>query len=221
MALGARTFGDVQTDALSNDFDPTQYTPRCQTAIDDALRDIARNVRLPTLEQTYAIPVAASTAGYALPADFIRVWDVFNPVDAFLLEAITVEEYDYTPPNAFGKPTNFLLWGGQILLWPTPNNSAPFYQVSMRYSKDPAILVNPSDQVAAVIPDDYGDLLVAFARYRMFRFEDDADMAQFWRSEYDSLLQRMKADMQRQDPARRKQIPGRYQRRRLPRFIRP
>ena len=219
MPLGARTFQDVQTDALSNDFDPTQYGPRAQTAIDDALRDIARNVRLGTLDQTYTVPIVANTQAYALPTDFIRLWEVWNPVDGWPLDGLGMPDIDTAPPGSTGKPTGYAIFANQIYLWPAPNN--PTYQVNVRYSRDPAILINPTDPVSAVIPDEYGDLLVAFARYRMFRFEDDADMTQFWRNEYDALLQRMKSDMQRQNPARTKQIQGRYGRRRVPRFVRP
>jgi hypothetical protein len=50
-------------------------------------------------------------------------------------------------------------------------------------------------------------MLVSYARAKLFRFEDDPEMSQFWYAEFRRELGRMRGDLS-YDPASRRQIPN-------------
>jgi hypothetical protein len=63
-------------------------------------------------------------------------------------------------------------------------------------------------QVDIGFPDDYADMLVTWARSRMFRFEDDLDAADRLRAEFDVEIANLKSDMHRQSPRRVRRVGG-------------
>jgi hypothetical protein len=71
------------------------------------------------------------------------------------------------------------------------------------------------------IPEDYLHGLVEYARHRMFRLEDDAEMSAFWKNEWQETLRKLKGDVQRRDVGRKRQVPGMWQNQPGPRFIAP
>jgi hypothetical protein len=115
-----------------------------------------------------------------------------------------------------GRPYAFAQYGGQVVFYPTPDQA---YSDTFRYMREVANLTASGDLVSAVMPDSYANAVVAFARHRLFRLVDDAEMSTFWRAEYERDLGRIKGDLGRRRP--RRQVPGMWRRVAWPRFARP
>lgn len=209
-----RTFSSVVTEALSDDFDSSKYSTLTGQWLNDALKLMARSSRIPLADVTHNPTVVAGTASYPLPADFVRLVDVWNTeTHDPLVEAD--QSWIDDQPAASGTPTVYALYGNTIVFYPTPAQASP---VQLRYIKTSADL-SGTGAISGVIPDEYGDTLVAYCRWHLFRAEDDIEMSLFWKSEFNETFQKLKADLQLRSNSVR-QIPG-QSRSRAPRFVRP
>lgn len=212
-----QTLLDITNQALSNDFDPSNYQAVTEQAVRDALSDIARRIDMPGLRATFNATTVAGTATLTLPSDDVRIYSAFNPVFRDQLDEVAQEAVD-TAVAASGRPYLYAVSGSTVTLYPTPDDA---YSLQFRYAKDVTGIVEATD-LSTFVPDTYLNMLVAFARHRLFRLEDDVAMSQFWRAEYERDLGRMEIDVQRGDRNRVRQVPGPYRlRRALPRFGRP
>lgn len=211
----ADSFLDLQNLALSNDFDGDTYRQQAKRAINDALQDMSRRGAIPKLEQTDALAVTSQTVD--LPADNVRLLHVYVDSPRQPVQEISMDEFDELASPATGVPRSFAVFSGTIYLYP-----APVSQVTLvvRYRREPTTLVNDADNLGE-IPDGYGWMLVAFARSRLFAFEDDAQMAQYWMGEYERMLGLLRADVGRRDLGRVRQVPGMWSRSPAPSFVRP
>lgn len=202
----ARTYLELQAEALHDDFDPIKYRTYVKRWINDALRKIARRSNIPELQGLTQLTLVAGTAAYGLPADSLRVVSVFDATvgeDRGPLEETTQVDIDALPV-ASGTPFAFAVHAGKIVLYPTPDRST--YQLFVRYLRNAAELVNDTDTVVASMPDDYVDLLVTYARSRLYRAEDDQATAAALKAEFEDELGRMRADVQH--PSRRRKRTG-------------
>jgi hypothetical protein len=202
----ARTFQDLTTEALASDFDASSFPgSRAGQYVNEAVYRVARKVRIPTLEATQSITTTAGTASFSLPADDIRVLELFNATDRNALGEVTQQQIDEQPVTS-GKPEFWARFGGNVALYPTPDQA---YSLSLRYVKR-TVFANTSDTTGQVgFPDDYADLLVSWARHRMFRFEDDQEMATYWLGEFSRQLAELQMDMGRQSE-RVRQLPSMF-----------
>jgi hypothetical protein len=216
----AQTFLDLVNSALSDDFDPGKYRPEARQAVLDAIGEISRNVRLPANETTQTITTVAGTNSYSLPTGNVRVLSLVDPQTADPLTDVEVSALDDTPSTGRGRPTSFALYGSSLTLYPTPDQA---YSLTLRYLRQGATPSSDSDVVATTtgIPEDYLHALVAYARYRLFRKEDDWEAANYWEGQYRQTLQRLKAEMQRRDVGARRRVPSMWSGSPSPRFVRP
>jgi hypothetical protein len=199
----AQALSELVTAALSDDFDRTKYGGKAKQAILDAVSEVARSVRLPAAETTYTVPVVAGTADYALPSDFIRALGAYRTADDVRLYEQTTDEADQSD-TATGLPYAFSVYGTTLTLYPTPNASTA---IILRYLKEPSTLGDGEAVNHSGIPESYLDMLVSYARAKLFRFEDDPEMSQFWYAEFRRELTRLRGDLA-YDPAARRQIPN-------------
>jgi hypothetical protein len=199
-----QTLSDLQTLALSDDFDATKYGGRARQAILDAISEVARSLRLPSSEASYTVPTTAGVADYQLPSDFIRALGLYRTADDVRLYEQTTDEADQNEAST-GLPYAYSVYGTTLTLYPTPNASTA---LRLRYLKEPNQPAQ-TDAVASTtgIPESYLDMLVSYARAKLFRFEDDPEMSQFWYAEFRRELGRMRGDLS-YDPASRRQIPN-------------
>jgi hypothetical protein len=212
-----QTLNDIVNEALSNDFDSSVYKSATQQAVRDALADLARSVDLPSLQGTWTPTVTPGEATLTLPLDDVRILSAFDGESHVELSEVGQDYIDESTP-ATGRPVVYAVFGQSATLYPTPDRS---YPLTFRYSRNMAQVVDTTD-LSAFVPDEYLNMLVSFARHRLFRLEDDTTMSQFWRAEYDRDKLRLKADVQRGDRNRVRQVPGPYATARsTPRFMRP
>lgn len=214
--MAARTFLQLQDEALGDDFDATKYRVLTKRWLNDALWKIARRVRIPQLQSTSTIAVVAGTASYALPTDLVRLVSLRNTTDADPLTDIAINAVDDLPA-ARGKPTSFAVYGAQMLLYPTPDR---VYPLELRYEKDSVEMSSDSD--VPQLPDAYSDALVTYARARLFRAEDDLQASSTYMGEFNQALLDVRVELHGRDRARGRQIPGMFARGGgTPRFTRP
>jgi hypothetical protein len=181
-----------RTQALADDFSSAKYSTQALRAINDAIADVLRSARIPVREQIAAVAVSAGTRTYALPANTLRVLAV-EDASGGLLEQLDATWIDARGSDR-GAPAGYALFGGTLTLYPLPlgrhdaDRAHPADPVRPRYGRR-------GRSPPTGIPDSYQDMLVAFARSRLFRFEDDAEMSAFWRAEYERDLRRLRGDM--------------------------
>lgn len=214
----ARTFSSLVTEALGNDFDSSTYSTQVGIWVNDCLRLLARNAHIPLADATNSPTIVSGTASYALPSDFVRVVEVWN---TSLHEPL--EEVDQTwiddQDAATGVPTAYALYGANIVFYPTPNAGVSTIPIQLRYIKTSAD-ISGANPLSGVIPDEYGDVIVAYCRWHLFRMEDDVEMASFWENQFNLGFAKLKADLQKRGAGVR-QVPGMWKTTRRPRFSRP
>jgi hypothetical protein len=187
--MAFETFGEVITEVLNFGFadGPQVNRKRVENWINEGQRQIARQVEAPEFQTTEVITVIKGTYKYTLPADFLRVQDIYYGELVCRLKPIDLQQFDETAPTKFeGPPENYTLYANELWVFPTPNNSTD--TLEMRYIKMPPTLVAESD--IPLLAMDYLHLLVDYAVTRAFEAEDDLEAAQAhkirWKEDLDN-----------------------------------
>jgi hypothetical protein len=216
MTVAAQTFLELQDAALHDDFDPTKYRARAKTAINEALGRIGRRIYSLQRRSTTTVAVSAGTASYALPADLLRVVSLRDAAKhPGELEEADPRWIDDQSASS-GTPMAFAVDGSQLTLWPTPTTAVT---LTLRYWGTPATLSADGDIPA--IPGDYADLLVTYARAKLFLLEDDKQMHDAMIIDFNAGVIEARADLQLTSLRRPRQIPSMWQRTASPRFAKP
>jgi hypothetical protein len=116
----ARTYLDLQNEALGNDFDPATYRARAKQWLSEAVHRVARRARVRTWRASYAFPIVAGSASYLLPSDFVRLQTIRNTADAADLVEVDVDDIDNMPTSS-GRPTAFVQDAMSVVFYPTPD----------------------------------------------------------------------------------------------------
>jgi hypothetical protein len=205
----ARTFLQLQQQALGVDFDPAAYQALVKEWINEAVHRVARRAKLRTTRKTFSPTLVAGTGAYSLPSDFVRLLSLRNTTDAADLQEVDVDDIDNMPAGS-SKPSIFAQDGQQLVLYPTPDRA---YALTLRYEGNLSF-VNDTDTTDTVgFPDDYADLLVTYARSRLFRAEDDFEAAGQYMGEFNAGVAELKGDLQLLTRGRPKQVPSMFDRR--------
>lgn len=216
LAEDGRTFLELQNEALHDDFDQTKYRAAAKRFLNEAQRRVARRVRVPELEDTLQVDTVAGEATVELPYDVVRINSLRNTADRAPLEAVPVDDVDLSPAST-GSPSVYASVGRRLILGPTPGGA---YPLEVRVQGRPVELVDDGD--VPQLGDDYADLLVTYARARLFRLEDDFDAAREYMGEFERDLGIYAGDVMLKDRSRIRQVGDRLLRRRVfPRVSRP
>lgn len=215
-AQSGRTFLDLQDEALSDDFEPDKYRTLTRRFLNEAQRRIARRVRVPQLEQTQTFTTVAGDGTVDLDENVIRINSLRNTTDRDPLDDVGTDALDDFP-SASGKPSSYATSGQELTLYPTPDAG---YNLEVRYQSRPADLDDDGD--VPQMGDDYADLLVTYARARLFRLEDDMELARLWMEDFETDLAKYATDVQLHDRSRVRQVEGMFSGgNRGPSFVRP
>lgn len=216
MTVTAQTFLELQDAALHDDFDATKYRARVKVLLNEALARVGRRVYGLQRRSTASVSAFAGTSSYALPTDFVRAISLRDPA----LHPGTLDEVDpeWIDDQSTGRntPLGYAIDGQSLVLWPTPTTATTF---TLRYWATPAALAADGDVPA--IPADYVDLLVTYARGKLYRLEDDVAMHDALMGQFDAGVFEAKADLQLTSLRRVRQIPGMWDRTARPAFRRP
>lgn len=215
MTVAPRNFAALTTEALHDDFAAAKYQSRAQQALNEALGRVGRRVDSLQRRTAATVAVVGGTDTYALPADFVRLVSLRDASKRYVLEEVDATVID-TQPAATGSPTLYAVDGSSLLIWPTPSAAVT---LTLRYWATPAVMDDDADIPA--IPSDYVDLLVTYARSKLFRWEDDKQMADQLLADFERDLGLARSDLQAPSRAIRKRTPSMYDTCGSPRFARP
>jgi hypothetical protein len=167
--------------------------------IDDTQNDVFNEYRLPFMQTTQNYTLAAGTAditnGSGLPTNFVQAIDLFITTSGLekvipFLDISTVDN-EFTDPSdttahASNIPQYAYKYGETINVYPAP---ASDYTVTLRYYKRPDELTDDAD--TPDIPQEFRELLVVGAAYRVFQVKDNYDKAAILENKYMELLSKL------------------------------
>lgn len=175
----------------------TQYDfGEIKDAINEAQYDAFNEYVLPFMEATQSYTTTASvsdiTNGDGLPANYnvaIDLTDTSNGREQVIpFRRVTTLEEQY--PDADDQPATYpqfwYYYAQTIRLYPRP---AGAYTLRLRYYKKPTELT--ADDQVPEIPEEFGELLIRGAAYRILQVKDQYDFAAIHQNKYDELLQKM------------------------------
>lgn len=187
------TLIQLRTDVLLQGFEQTRLGSVIDAKLNEGLQRVARRLLIRFEEVDYAISTVASTATYAIPSDLLRVRSVRDTTTPRQLSVVDVTDMDSYVASS-GRPRIYAIDASNLRFYPTPD---AVYSMSLRYWKNPATLVNDTDIPG--IPADYHDLLATWAKARLYEYEDDVSMAQYFQAKFTTDLNAAAADLQNQD----------------------
>lgn len=190
------TYAELQTAALFNTFSSARYLTYMQRFLNDGVLDICQQFNLfPSVE---AAAFSGSSA-VTLTQTFWKVNEVrlgrtytgLNPnsIAADVTYQTLAPAGTVVSSGSPGVPTvdgyyyfKYLPADGSQFSVSLPSSGVVVVQGYTR----PTLM--SSDSHVSGLPNECDDALVAFARARAFRYEDDFQMAQFWKAEYEARL---------------------------------
>lgn len=88
-----------------------------------------------------------------------------------------------------GVPEVFMVYGGSITLFPTPNKSITG-GLRIYYSKHPDSIANLAD--ALTVPDRYHNSIVDYCLQQAYELDENSDMVGFKKGQFDATVQKLK-----------------------------
>jgi len=189
------TFGEVVNEVLQFGFNdgPQVNRKRVENWVNEGQYQIAREVEAPEFQETWVLTVKQGTWKYPLPADFLRIQDIYYPELVARLRPLDIQQFDMSAPARFeGPPEMYTLYQNELWVFPTPNNATDTLEV--RYIKNAPTLKVESD--VPLVNRNYLHLLVTYAVVRAFEAEDDAEMAQSHKARWKEDLDAYATDVQ-------------------------
>lgn len=199
-----QTYATVQDLILGDDYDDTKYRERAKQAINDGLKIIGRNATLPKMQASWTVPIEIGVGSYDLPANWIRLRSVHDSTSRTPLAEVDIEEID-AAATTLGVPTSYAQYADKLVLFPTPSADR---DIKARYMQSATDLVADDDSITVDLPDEYVYMLAAFGRSRLAAWEDDVELSQFWRQQFDRDLAMLRSDSGNPSMRRPRQIPG-------------
>lgn len=95
-----------------------------------------------------------------------------------------------------GSPTLYYFEAGQLKLWPVPPSGTG--TVKWTYTRVSSEITESTLEAAILIPKSHHELIVVKALSKLYRMEDDLELAQYFEGVALELLQRMTEDVMRQ-----------------------
>jgi hypothetical protein len=212
----AHTFGELQAEALHDEFSPNKYATLVGRWMNEAIGKIGRRVELPALQSSETIATVAGTSAYDIPEDSVLFESLRYPDGQGQLEKLSIEAFDRSFSSGRGRPSSYTLYGSRILLTPTPDRE---YTLEARY-RTATPEFSAATPIDSIFPHEYADLLVSYARSRAFRAEDDFEAAQLHMAEFWEGVNRMAGEVHYRS-REVSQVPGTLEEYAGPQFVRP
>lgn len=174
----------IRNRVLEDKLDDVEFDPGvADNFINDAQRSIFNSYELPFQEKVFngTVPLAASIVNF--PSDYQVAQSMVLKADDGTSVDITYNYLEFREFNKrfpapdtreAGKPTIWTSYGDKLYLsQPTDQN----YTLSLFYLKTPAVLEDDSD--IPEIPEEFQEVLVLGAYYRILERNEDFDQAAF------------------------------------------
>ena len=214
--MASLTYLEATDEVLAHCADANVYRARVKRWVNAGVALVSRQTQTRDSLEDSTITTAANDSSYDLPTTFVRVKSLTDTETTSGLVPVDIEEIDDYDAST-GRPTCYALDENGLILYPTPNGT---YSLRLRYYDTSAELTLDSDPVPFSPP--YDQLPVFYATSQLFKAEDDAEMAQFHRAEFDRLLGEYRADKGHQSVDGPRQVGGTWgDARPYPSFNRP
>lgn len=215
------TFKELQDAALGTSFDGTKYRSYAQRFINRAQQRVARGIGMGTMQALATVTTTQGVSTYDVPVDFIQLRGdepILGPMN-FPLVQLDVGDLLSAPAlmgaATSGEPRYFAYDGNQIRFFPTPDTAQAF---TMVYRATAPRLVNDDDEPA--IPEAYHELLVLYAKGRLYQEEDDPAAGAPFMAQFEQELREARGELVAATAFRR-QAPRMWNVRPGPTFRRP
>lgn len=149
------------------------------------------------LEATATANIVQGQANYTTPTNMNKLRSL--TYDNLRLKFLSFNEfneyldgYKATPSqNGYGPgtPQVFMVYGGTITLFPTPDKSIT-NGLTIYYSQHPSSVGNLADGLG--VPDRYHNAVVEFCLQQAYEMDENPDMLAFKKGQFDSVLQKLK-----------------------------
>lgn len=203
MTFAGRTYLQLQNEVLEFQFAEGKYRALVKTWLNDAQRKAVIQSEFRVQEEVQSYTTSAGDLTLELPSNFSRWIDFYDTELNWPLTSVELREYDALVGGCAGRPTVYSVAGNQITLWPPPD--AP-YSLSLRYWRLPIDMVADTDEPQ--IPAQYHGVLVAYALNKAYLRENDLQMAQVWKTEWEAEVAKMRGEVQADVFSGPKQVGG-------------
>lgn len=190
MAIAGYTYLELQEEVLAHQFQPDKYRPLVKTWLNQAQRRLVQESEIRTQVGTQEYTTVASNKSIGTtPTDFYRIVDL-SDVDAHrLLTPWSMRDYDSAPPSR-GRPYAYSYDASSIYAYPTPDAA---YVLKLHYWKLPQDMSADGD--APEIPEQYQELLIAYAMRKAYLRENDYQAAQVWESAWERGMLKLRGEV--------------------------
>lgn len=167
--------------------------------INDTQRDIFNEYRLPFMQasQNYTLDTGTSdiTNGVGLPTNFTQAISLTLttagrekqiPFIDFNELAARYPDPDDTTTHPANSPSFWYKFGSVVRVFPMPSEA---FTVTLYYYKSPTALSSASD--VPEVPDEFEEILVVGAAYRVLQVKDNYDQASILENKYMELLDKL------------------------------
>ncbi len=190
----AYTLATVRTD-IKDRLRNANYTDALvDQYINATQRHITNRYALRFMETSTTQATTQSDYDYALPADFqqmltLRITAPTANVSDITKNYLTNETFDakYPAPTDEGTPSYWTVYGDDLLVYPVPD--ATVNTLTLKYLKSATTLTDDSD--VPEIPEEYQEVLITGALYRIFQSDDQYAEAMNTKDEHTALVEDM------------------------------
>jgi hypothetical protein len=195
----AYTLSDLVSRVQSRIKDTGFSSTTIKQFIDETQNDVFNEYRLPFMQATQNYTLAAGTAditnGSGLPTNFVQAIDLVITTSGLeqRIPFMDISQVDWEmpdPADTTAHPSNIpqyaYKYGETIYVYPAP---ADAYTLTLRYYKSPTELTDDAD--VPEIPQEFRELLVVGAAYRVFQVKDNYDKAAILENKYMELLSKL------------------------------
>jgi hypothetical protein len=184
------TSEELHDEVLAHGFSAARYSTRVYQYLSEAQNEIIRATKMRVNQDTEAYTTTSGDATYSLPSDYVDFINLTNDNDDQILEPMTADDYDSLDSTTTGTPTQYLIFGNVINLYPAPDGE---YTINLRYWRLPTAVTssnNPS------IPVDRWGALIDYALFKAYKSEHDPAMAQMHREDFEVVKRTMQGQLQ-------------------------
>lgn len=192
----AYTLAGVRNRVVNDKLDDSSYDPSVVNGfINDAQRSIFNNHELPFMEKVFVGTLPVGEYIFEYPIDF-------QIAQSMVLRNADLQNFDltdsYIPFREFNAryPAPSLSNAGTPRIWTTYGDKLYFsnitdgvYTLSLFYLKTPTVLTD--DAHVPEIPEEFEEVLVLGAYYRVLQRNEDYDLAAAVKQEYEQELAKM------------------------------
>lgn len=162
--------------------------------LNDAYFDVCSRLPWPFLEKrNTSVTTTNGNPSISMPADFAQVLSLTYPSATGVVQWTRLDDFQKRyvgQENQAGQPVLYYMIGGQINLWPVPDQA---YTLILNYLSFPSAMKAAAD--TPIFPARHHRVVVLGAAVRLYAMEDDLASAQAFDNWYEQRIATMQRDL--------------------------